>query len=307
MNDSPYIIRNYNNSDYNDYVKLHIEATNLNPVSPYVSPQTISEELKRPGYSPEKDLYIAELAGEITGFMNLTPELETERVILECAVHPQHRRKGIANKLVDYATHRTKELGAKSMRVNIQQENTVAIIVLARLGFRAARQFLEMRILLPEAKLPEIPSGTYSCRHMHPGEEAQLTQIQNSCFGGAWEYNPNTTNDIIYYLSLSHRSPEDIILVCEGEKPIGYCWTELSPEDRSEKKGRIRMFGIDPDYRRQGAGKKVLLAGLAYLKSKEVQAADLTVDGENKTACAIYQSMGFKQWASSLWYEKIID
>ncbi|MBA7555232.1 Mycothiol acetyltransferase [subsurface metagenome] len=54
-------------------------------------------------------------------------------------------------------------------------------------------------------------------------------------------------------------------------------------------------------------GKKVLLAGLARLKSKSLQVAELTVDSENKAACALYQSIGFQVWKSSLWYEKVIN
>jgi mycothiol synthase len=67
------------------------------------------------------------------------------------------------------------------------------------------------------------------------------------------------------------------------------------------------MLGVDPDYRGSGLGRKLLLAGLSYLKRKGLQIAELTVDSENKVACALYKSMGFKPWTSSLWYEKRLD
>ena len=67
------------------------------------------------------------------------------------------------------------------------------------------------------------------------------------------------------------------------------------------------MLGVDPDYRGKGVGKGVLLAGLSYLKSKGLRVAELTVDSRNKVACSLYQSVGFKTWLSSLWYEKVID
>jgi ribosomal protein S18 acetylase RimI-like enzyme len=51
----------------------------------------------------------------------------------------------------------------------------------------------------------------------------------------------------------------------------------------------------------------VLLAGLAYLKSKGLQAAELIVDSENKAACALYRSVGFEVQTSSLWYEKVLN
>ena len=67
------------------------------------------------------------------------------------------------------------------------------------------------------------------------------------------------------------------------------------------------MLGVDPDYRGKEIGKRVLLAGLARLKSKSLPVAELTVDSENKAACALYKSIGFKVRTSSLWYEKVIN
>ena len=74
-----------------------------------------------------------------------------------------------------------------------------------------------------------------------------------------------------------------------------------------ERKGRISMIGTDPDYRGRGVGKRVLLAGLAHLKSKGLRVAELTVDSENKAACTLYRSVGFKVLKSSFWYEKVIN
>ncbi len=67
------------------------------------------------------------------------------------------------------------------------------------------------------------------------------------------------------------------------------------------------MLGTDPDYRGRGVGKRALLAGLAHLKNKGLQVAELTVDSENKVACALYQSTGFEVRAGTLWYEKAIN
>ena len=66
------------------------------------------------------------------------------------------------------------------------------------------------------------------------------------------------------------------------------------------------MLGVEPDYQGMGVGKRVLLAGLARLKSKGLRVAELTVDSENKAACALYRSIGFEGQTSSLWYEKVI-
>jgi len=67
------------------------------------------------------------------------------------------------------------------------------------------------------------------------------------------------------------------------------------------------MLGVAPDYRGKGISKKLVLAGLAHLKSKGLRIAELTVDSENIAACALYQSFGFEVQANTLWYEKVIN
>ncbi|MFC1916026.1 GNAT family N-acetyltransferase [Chloroflexota bacterium] len=310
MSDATYVIRNYHPSDFNDYVKLNTEIEKLDPMGRWVSPQVLSENLGRPKYSPEEDLFVVEISGKIVGFINITPEVENERVILDCLVHPEHRRKGLSGKLFAYAASRARELKIKAVRVNIRQDNEVAKKVLTRLGFKSARRFFELKLQLGEVQLSDSTHPAFICRHLQTGEEDRLTRLQNRCFTDAWEYNPNTTEETAYSLRLSYSSPEDVILICEGAKPVGYCWTRINGEADvadNKKKGRICMLGVDPDYRSKGVGKMALLAGLAYLKSKGVQTAELDVDSSNKDAHTLYQSIGFKKWSSTLWYEKAID
>ena len=309
MNNSPYTIRNYRPADFIKYVQSINEAEKLEPSGRCVSPQIIAEHLGRPNYSPEQDLVIVEIAGNTVGYIDLAPELTIGRIILDCWVNPEHRRRGLATKLLVYATRRAQELGAKVAHVNIPQDNVVAKRVLSKLGFSFVRRFLELRLDIAKVRWSDIDQTSLQCRHLQLGEEDKLTQIQNRSFEGDWGYNPNTIAEIVYRTNSSHCSPKDVLLAYDGDEVIGYCWTSKICEwgTASERKGRIFMLGVGPDYRGRGLGKRVLLAGLAHLKSKGLDVADLTVDSENKIACALYRSVGFEVRARSLWYEKTID
>ena len=309
MRNSTYIVRNYRPSDFDNYVKLNVEAKRLESTGRRSSPGVISENLGRPNYLPEQDLFVVESAEEIVGFMNITPELSSQRVIIDCLVHPEYRQRGLADELLGHAIRRAKELKAKAVRVDIREDNIAAKSVLLRLGFTAACRFLELRLPLASAHLPDVTPNIYSRRHLQPGEEDKLTQLQNRSFAGNWEYNPNTTEDIIYYTNLNHRSPEDVNLIYDKDKPIGYCWTNINYETEAanEGKGRILMLGVEPDYRGRRIGRIALLTGLAHLKNKGVRVVELTVASENKIARALYRSVGFKTWTSSLYYEKALD
>ncbi len=309
MSNPPYTIRNYQPKDFDKYVLLNIEAEKLEPTGRCTSPRVIAEHLGRPNYSCEQDLFIVEIDGGIVGYIDVAPELTTGRAILDCWIRPEHRRRGLATRLLGCAINRAKELGVKVAHVNIPQDNIAVKTLLSRLGFSLIRRFLELRMDIAGVHWPDTNQAALECRYLQRGEEDKLTQIQNRAFAGTWGYNPNTVEEIIYHTNLSTCSPEDIVLIYEGDKVIGYCWTGIACEGgaTSERKGRIFMLGVDPDYRGKGTGKKVLLAGLAYLKSKSLQVAELTVDSENKAAYALYKSVGFKVQTSSFWYEKIIN
>ena len=137
-----------------------------------------------------------------------------------------------------------------------------------------------------------------------------MTQLQNRSFAGSWGYNANTPEEINYRINLPNCSSKDIVLAFDSDKPIGYCWTRINSwknKTSGEGAGRIYMLGVDPDYQGRGLGRQLLLVGLSYLRSKGPRVVELTVDRGNKAARALYKSVGFKLWTSTLWYEKKLD
>lgn len=300
MSHSRYMIRNYRPSDFEGYIKL---KTTMHGVSPSSS----RENLKRPNFSPEKDIFLAEIDGKIIGFMDVINEQKIKRVILDCLVHPEHRQRGLATNLLSYADQHAGELGAKAAHVNTGEANAIAGRVLHKFGFKTVRRFLELRLQLPEINLTDTTGDAYLCRQLKSGEENELALFQNRCFAGTWGYNPNTTGEIKYHLSLGRSSPDNVILVCDKDKPIAYCWTIIYHETgaaSSEGKGRIHMIGVDPDLRGKKLGRTALQAGLSYLQTSRVKVVDLTVDSQNSIACGLYHATGFKTLASTLWYER---
>lgn len=303
MTDAPYIIRNYQPDDFDSYVRLCREAENLKPTGHPVSPQIVTEWLKWPNYSPEKDLFVVEIKGDIIGCLDLRPEPSISRVILNGYLRPEHRRKGLAKKLLAHAMKRARELGAKVVHVNIPEDNEVAKTVLSRLGFNCIKRFHELKLDMARLDLPEAERAARECRCLKRGEEDILTRIQNRSFADTWGYNPNTPETIAYYTQLGGFFPEKIILAYEENNVTGYCWTEII----GKGEGEIHMLGTDPDYRGRGIGRRALLAGLAYLRNKGVSVARLTVDSENIEACNLYKSVGFELRKANLWYEKTVN
>jgi mycothiol synthase len=308
MNKATTKIRNYQTSDLRKYALLQTEIEKLEPMGRCVSPQFTAKQLRRPNYCPEQDLFIAEIDKDIVGFMNIESELAIGRVILDCRVLPDHRKRGITVELFNSSMNRAKELGAKVAHVNINEDNVAAKKILLELGFSLVRRFLELRLDIGRVEGLGI-QPTLECCYLRPGEEDKLTQLQNRAFAGTWGYNPNTVEEITFRISSSTCSQQDIVLTYEGHRAIGCCWTGIICEEGipSVRKGRIHMLGVDPDYRGKGIGRELIMAGLARLRNRGLNVAELTVDSENKAACCLYRSIGFEVQANTFWYQKVIN
>jgi mycothiol synthase len=307
MNQATVRIRNYQPADFHKCVLLQADLEKAEPTGRCVSPKFIAEQLKRPAYCPERDLFIAEIGNGIVGYMDIEAELTIGRVVLDCRVHPEHRRKGLATELFNCAIDRIEQLGVEVVHVNIGQDNVVAGKMLTGLGFSIVRQFLELRLDIGHVDGSDIHPAI-EWRYLQPGQEDELTKLQNRAFAGTWGYNSNTVETMTFRISISTCSRQDIVLAYDGNRAVGCCWTGISCEQGipSVRKGRIHMLGVDPNHRGKGIGRELMMVGLARLRNRGLTVAELTVDSENKVARALYQALGFRLQARTLWYEKLI-
>jgi mycothiol synthase len=272
--------------------------------------QELIESLGQPGHCPEENLFVTDKAGKVVGYVDVIPELNIGRAVISGMVHSEHREKELAKMLVERAVRRAFELKAKRVHVNIPSDNARVERLFVEMGFEFVRRYLEMRLDLSETKLPGVNRNASRCRHMKRGEEGKLAELQNRSFADTWGFNPNTAEDITYRTCLHNCFPDDVLLTCKGEEPVGYCWTRIYRGEGGVPteaiRGRIAMLGVDPEHRGKGIGKTVLGAGLSYLKWRGAGSIELTVDSENKPACALYRSAAFRVHAQSLWFERAL-
>jgi mycothiol synthase len=267
----------------------------------------LKHNLGRPNYSLEKDLFIAEWNRRMVGIADITFELRLARAIIDWFVHPAFHRKKVGRELVRYATERGRRLGANVVHSCVQEEDEFNRNFSAELGFFPARCFLEMEIDLSQT-FPKISERT-RIDHFRAGDVALLATTQNRIFTGSWGFCPNSPEEIRYYLRVTDSKWQDILLIQDETKIIGYFWPYTILEEERigvKKKWRLHMFGIDPEFQGKGWGKKLLWAGLEYLKWKGARAVEITVDQENIPAVGLYKSFGFKMKRRDFWYEKLL-
>ncbi|MGD8295811.1 MAG: GNAT family N-acetyltransferase [Desulfobacterales bacterium] len=307
MSKEYYKIRNYCRADFDNYLQLHMEVNRLDQSGRLISKQRLAEELGHPNFHPEKDLFVAERGSRIIGYAGGFLEAALNRVILECMIHPHHRKNGIATELIGRTLGHAEAADIKVAQVYIAEENLPGKRLALRLGFNFIRHFYGLKLNLNDIQLPDIEPSEYVIRSLEPDEADKLTYIQNRTFAAAWGFNPNTLDEIAYRINLSSCSPGNVIMVYLKHQPIGYCWTRIFADEglaADGVTGEIHMLGVDPDYRGKGIGRDVLLAGLADLKSKGVSTVELTADGEEPVALCLYESVGFERCSRNEWYEK---
>jgi mycothiol synthase len=308
MSQAKITVRNYRPADFDKYALLRAEVEEAEPTGRCVSPQFIAEQLRRPNYCPKEDLFVAEMGDVIVGYMDIEAEVAIRRVVLDCAVLVAYRRRGLATKLFNRAMNRIKKLRVKAVHVNIRQDNAVAVKTLTKLGFRLIRHFIELQLDI--SRIDDLDGQlAMEWRYLQPGQEDELTKLQNLAFTDAWGYNPNTVETITFRINQSTCSRRDIILAYDQDRAVGCCWTGVSYEQGmpSVRKGRIHMLGVAPDYRGKGLARQLMVIGLTRLRERGIRVAELTVDSENKAAYALYESLGFEVQARTLWYEKLVD
>lgn len=307
MRQNVFIIRNYHPDDFDNFVQLHLETESHDRSGRYTSRQILAEDLGHPRFQPEHNLWVAERDGHLIGSVGVFLEPGIGRALLDGLVHPLQRKKGIATDLFAHAIEHARQAGLMVAQICIPQTNHAAKNLFKRLGLQFIRRFIGMKLDLSTTLLPVITPATYTIDHLQPGEEQLLTDIQNRSFADAWGFNPNTTEEIIYRVNLGSSAPEDILMAYLGDRPIGYCWTRRFVEKHAvseSMKGEIHMLGVDPDFRKQGVGRNVLLAGLSHLKYKDITIVELTTDGKDPVAYRLYESIGFKKSMILEWYER---
>ena len=175
-------IRNYRRADFDNYVQLNLETNRLDRSGRAISSQRLAEDLDHPNYHPEEDLFVAVRNNSIIGYASAFLEAPIQRAILDCKVHPHHRKKGIATELVRHTIRHVEASGIKVAQICIPQLNLPAKTFVVRLGFKYIRHFYELKLDLNHIRLPNFEPTEYVIRTLRRDEADKLTLIQNRAF-----------------------------------------------------------------------------------------------------------------------------
>lgn len=298
---------NYSHEDFQSLEKFWLKSDALGREDSGRAVHLFRMKFKRPNIVPEQDLFLAKKNGDILGFMHIVFEQKIRRAVLEGYLHSGFKGKGISSELMNRVLQRAEELQATVVHACVPEQKSAVRKFLQLWGFRFVRTFLSMEapLIEREASAYGLEPGVIST--FSEGEEDQLADVQNRVFFGTWGFCPNTLEEIRYYLDQTNSQIGRILSLDIHSKRAGYFWGHRISGQSNHARARVHMFGILPEFRGQGWGRKLLLTGLESLKRRGATTVELTVDSANTAACSLYRSFGFENVSKVLWFEKKLE
>ena len=243
---------------------------------------------------------LAEDGDELLGYLDLVPATADAPAMVEVAVHPEARRRGIGSELIRTGLAE----GGPGARVWAHGNLAPARATADSLGLVVARELLQMRRSLgdlPAAKdLPGVRMRTYRGRE----DDAELLRVNNAAFSWHPEQGGWTDTEIDERRGESWFDPAGLFLAFDDEDDdgalLGFHWTKVHGPDL----GEVYVVGVDPGQQGRGLGRTLTLVGLHHLAERLGPDATvmLYVEGDNVAAVTTYERLGFEVFATDVAY-----
>ena len=294
-------LRNFTWDDLEALTSLRNAVNEIAETGRAFEPGDMRLLLSQPGYEPAEDCFLAFSDNHLAGYALLTPEPRIDRAVASGGVAKQYRNLGLGRLLLDGVSGRS---SASRLHVQVPAGSEPGRRLLKSAGFEVARRYWNLEWEGSSLPPPRLPHG-FSTRSFDPGkDEGLLADLQNAAFQHQWGFSPNTPGEIAAKMKLRWHRPQDVLLLLDGDTPVGYNWTARASSD-SGLTGRIGMTGVHPSHRGRGLGRGIVLAGMEHLRAEGAGRIELEVDAGNVPARELYLSIGFRKIAESLWYEKL--
>lgn len=302
-------VKNYSDNEFGSMTGFYLNLAKGETPSLAPEIQSFKKRLERPGYTPLRNLFLAKRDKEVVALLDTTYEEDLGRLVLNYKSLPNVPRAELFEELFSRADRLGQELGVKWIHISVADSDLTMRTVLEEMGLSHVRTLNEMQAGLDRGEWDGFVDETIKTGNFQSGDEANLAGLQNEIFNGSWGFNPNSAEDISYYMDITASRWKDILYIRQDGEWIGYVWTHLLPaQDKLDlsPRARVHMFGIRPTFRSKGLGNRLFSAGLRHLKKSGANQVELTVDQENPAAISLYRSAGFATTSRTLWYEKSV-
>jgi ribosomal protein S18 acetylase RimI-like enzyme len=244
-----------------------------------------------PHFDAERDEVVAEVNGELVAAAIIDPHGAN------IAVHPDHESDTLRSELLAWVQRRQSELGRERWRVAVSAANGPAVAMVAGAGYVVERFYASMIRDFSQTGPPEpaqVPGG-YRLRPIDPGRDIPaLHAVDDRAFRERADYLPESLEEYDRrHLSLSAFAPEwsRVFETEKGELAASLVARRLPDQSI----GYIAILAVDPDHRRCGLARNLLLAAFGAIHADGLPKAELHVASDNPKALDLYAGVGMSQ------------
>ena len=277
--------------------KLSAISDGINPLSEHVA-----LHLREGGDDHDQHLLVI-ANSHIIGYAHLDLSDQVEGPSAEVVVNPANRKAGVGKLLVAELSH----IAGDGLRLWSHGDLDGAATLANKLGFKRVRTLLQLRRSL-EMPLPsiDIPSSV-TLRPLQDSDIDEWVGVNARSFAHHPEQRIWSVRDVQLRMQEPWFDRNGFLVAFENRKMIGFCWTKVHGSASGHGHvplGEIYVIGVDPSAQGRGLGRQLTLAGLSHLRNNGIRTAMLYVESDNTAANAMYQRLGFAEWAIDVMYRR---
>lgn len=209
-----------------------------------------------------------------------------------------YRRRGHGTRLV--AAGRLLEAAAGHDELRLHVPRRAGVEAFARAAGLAYQSSLWRLRLDPEV-LQEPPrfGNDVVVRWIEPGaDDASFTELVNTTFRD----HPSPIEVDLATIRRVHAErsfdPSSILLVAradDADRAIAFCRVGTYRDDDGRLAGEVKLVGVRSEARGRGLGRELVRWGIDACRERDAVDVYLSVEGRNRGAIRLYESLGFRQ------------
>ena len=274
------------------------------------TPEDLENEWRSENFNPETDTCVIETnEGRVVGYGELFNEKDHAHLNADFYVHPEYKRLGLIDVLLNRADERAREevkLAPPDLRVFIRStmdgKDEEAKKAHEDAGFASVRFNWRMEINLIEAPPAPIWPAGIELRSFDKEAHARLVwQADNEAFRDHWGSHDSTFEEWTHRkFDKSDFDPTLWMIAWDGNEIAGFSQNRFRMGI-----GWVGTLGVRRPWRKKGLGLALLRKSFGEFYSRGMKTIGLGVDASNPTgATRLYQSAGMLVASEFITYEK---
>lgn len=303
-----------NENEIGEVQALMAAATDVDGTAPLS--EHVLMHLRRGGDAEAVRLMVRDGSGALVAFAHLDATDPVAGGAGELVVHPESRRHGLGEQVVQALLDRMAEAGSPAggrLRLWAHGEHPGAAALAQRHGFSRSRVLWQMRrSLLAPLAAPQFPADVRLRTFVVGADEPEFLRVNNAAFDwhpeqGGWDADQMKLREAEPWFD-----PAGFLLAVDAEdRLLGFHWTKVHGAEEGgpgkgghshEPIGEIYVLGVDPSARGRHLGNALTLAGLRHLRDRGLSQVMLYVEGDNDAAIRVYRGLQFTHWDTDVSY-----